>query len=443
MRHCRTGSRLMPLKKFERRRSGGPASSMPVEVRQELLEPDPDLELRQVRAEAEVRPAEAEGDVAVRRAADVEASAGRGNCRSSKLPEAYQTAPCRPSAIARRGSSVSRVAVRRKWCTGVSPAQDLVGRGRCSEGSASSRCALLGVLEQGDQARGDSVCRVVSLPAVVSSRKNSRARARSRRAPSTSASTSLVMMSSRGSARRASPSCGRRRTSRARPGSRTAGGVARRRRAPPRVGARHARGRCCRADGRRASIRSAAVLGRQRPSARRRPASGSPTATSAPSRTRSRAKALGEHLADEVADPLLVGVDDPRREALVDDRRAGACAPGRVRCRASTCAASTCSGVRVLQARCRRLRGVGRVVLRDGDDVVVAGERPEAGPSCSLCRWSGAEAAQQREPVVRHGLCPRVEVGEVDRGQVGPGARGRRGLPHPTRPLAARLQRRR
>ena len=46
-----------------------------------------DLDAGDVRAEAEVRAAAAEGDVLVRRAADVEACRGRSNARSSRLAE--------------------------------------------------------------------------------------------------------------------------------------------------------------------------------------------------------------------------------------------------------------------------------------------------------------------------------------------------------------------
>ena len=71
-RLTRTGRRLIPLKKFDRSRSGGPASSMSDRARQQLLEDDPHLHLRQVRAHAVMDAARPEGHVRVRRAADVE-----------------------------------------------------------------------------------------------------------------------------------------------------------------------------------------------------------------------------------------------------------------------------------------------------------------------------------------------------------------------------------
>ena len=72
----------MPLKKFERSRTGSPVSSSRGEVGDHLLEPDLDLELREVRAEAEVRAPEAERDVAIRLASHVEA-VGSANFSSS------------------------------------------------------------------------------------------------------------------------------------------------------------------------------------------------------------------------------------------------------------------------------------------------------------------------------------------------------------------------
>ena len=119
-----------------------------------------------------------------------------------------------------------------------------------------------------------------------------------------------------------------------------------------------------------------------------------------------------EDLAGESADPLLVGVDHPRRESLVDDRpQAGV--PGRV-------------GVdhRLPQLellRCQILQrgtpGLGRVrlvVLRRGDDVLVARERPEAAALALVLPVERRVAAEKGEPVVRDALDPPVEVGEVD-----------------------------
>ena len=44
---------------------------------------------------------------------------GSGNTASSRLPDVYQSTTFSPSAIFTPLSSVSRVAVRRKWITGV------------------------------------------------------------------------------------------------------------------------------------------------------------------------------------------------------------------------------------------------------------------------------------------------------------------------------------
>ena len=82
------------------------------------------------------------------------------------------------------------------------PAQDLVGRGAAQRRVGEQPRTSLGSLEQRDQAEA-TVCRVVSLPAVVSSRKNTSNSRSVSREPSTSASTAVVVMSSRGSARRA------------------------------------------------------------------------------------------------------------------------------------------------------------------------------------------------------------------------------------------------
>ena len=73
----RTGIRLMPLKKFDCRRSTGPVSSNRADALDHLLEDDLDLEPGEVGAGAEVGAAGAEGHLPVRVAADVEARRGR------------------------------------------------------------------------------------------------------------------------------------------------------------------------------------------------------------------------------------------------------------------------------------------------------------------------------------------------------------------------------
>jgi hypothetical protein len=68
----------------------------------------------------------------------------------------------------------------------------------------------------------------------------------------------------------------------------------------------------------------------------------------------------------------------------------------------------------VLEGRPAELARERLPVLRDRDDVVVAGERPEAVALDLGLPEHGHVAAQEGEPVVRHALLPRVEVGEVD-----------------------------
>ena len=67
----------------------------------------------------------------------------------------------------------------------------------------------------------------------------------------------------------------------------------------------------------------------------------------------------------------------------------------------------------VLQRGAAGLGGVRLVVLRDGDDVVVAGERPEA--ACRRARpASGGARVRSSANHRRHPLDPAVEIGEVD-----------------------------
>ena len=130
-----------------------------VEVRDHLLEPDLDLELGQVRAEAEVRPAEAEGEVAVRLPADVEA-VGVGELL---LVEVARRVPHR-HLIARLDSAAVHRRRRASRCAG-SGARGAPGAGSrrppcaASDGSATSRSRSSGCGEQVDQAEADRVPR--------------------------------------------------------------------------------------------------------------------------------------------------------------------------------------------------------------------------------------------------------------------------------------------
>ena len=119
-----------------------------------------------------------------------------------------------------------------------------------------------------------------------------------------------------------------------------------------------------------------------------------------------------EDPARKPADPLLVRVDDPRREPLVDDR-----AHPRVRRRVGVehrLPRLELLGRQVLERRAAELVGERLPVLRDRDDVVVARERPEAAALLLGLPEHRRIAAEEREPVVGHAALPDVEVGEVD-----------------------------
>ena len=74
------------LLRFERWRRGSPASSMPSNVREQLLEEHPTLEPGEVDAEAEVL-GDPERQVRVRVAVDVELAAGRRTPSSSRFAD--------------------------------------------------------------------------------------------------------------------------------------------------------------------------------------------------------------------------------------------------------------------------------------------------------------------------------------------------------------------
>ena len=175
----RIGIRLMPLKKFDCRRSGWPVELELGDPLDHLLEDDLDLEAGEVGAGAEVR---------ARRGRRSSAGSGRGRRRtsrgrrrrsSSKLPEMYQVATLSFRRSRLPPNSMSAVAVRRKWCTGRRPAQDLVRRPvgisvglvaqplRADRGSRSARA------RPGRSSGGWSRCR---RPRAAGSRRRTRAR---------------------------------------------------------------------------------------------------------------------------------------------------------------------------------------------------------------------------------------------------------------------------
>ena len=153
----RSGIRLMPLKKFDCRRSGVPASSKLATRLTISVEHDLDLEPREVRAGAEVGAAGPERHLRVRVAADVERVRGSSKTSSSKLPEMYQVASLSFSRIVLPPSSTSQVAVRRKWCTGVAQRRISFGGRREQLGLVAQALQLVRVLDQRQHALGDRV----------------------------------------------------------------------------------------------------------------------------------------------------------------------------------------------------------------------------------------------------------------------------------------------
>ena len=231
--------------------------------------------------------------------------------------------------------------------------------------------------------------------------------------PSISASTSFVVMSSRGSPRRFSPSCrpysirssenglenGSLRssgslsaTSATFSGPTTSGSVLPRILSPSSM----------------ISFRSSTG----RPMMSEKTHIGISSATEWTQSNSSSANARAEDVPREPADALLVGVHDARREALVDER-----AQPRVRGRVGVDHRPSRLELLRRQVLQRRAAELGRErlpVLRHREDVVVARQRPE--PASVLLRLPVQRRvpAQEREPVVRHPLLPDVEVGEVD-----------------------------
>ena len=121
---------------------------------------------------------------------------GRGWRRRTRSP------PCRRRATCWSPSTVSRVAVRRKCCTGdTKRSSSSTALARCSGCSPSQRhwsCSCSATTAP------ETALRVVSFPAITSSSQNIWNSASVRCSPSTSACTIRLTTSSRGSVRRAS-----------------------------------------------------------------------------------------------------------------------------------------------------------------------------------------------------------------------------------------------
>ncbi len=153
-----TGRRLMPLKKFERRRVGAPASSIRSEVRNHLLEPDLHLELREVRPEAEMRPAEAEREMPVRLPPEVE-PVRVGELLlvvvASGVPHRHLIAGPDPAAVDRHFACRGPPEV----VDGMGAAKELVGRAAGERRICDEAGLLLGMGEQIEQGEADRVPR--------------------------------------------------------------------------------------------------------------------------------------------------------------------------------------------------------------------------------------------------------------------------------------------
>src|SRR5437773_428271 len=191
----RTGIRLMPLMKFERKRSTGPASSMSgrrrssssnmiwISRRARLAPRQKWCPMPKARCSFGVRP--------------TSKRSACGKTSSSRLAEPYQTVSLSPSRIGWPRSSASRVAVRRKYMTGETQRSISSTAVGMRDGSASSRRRSSGCCIRASMPP-EIRLRVVSLPATASSRKKESNSTSVSFSPSTSAAMRTLTRSSRG-----------------------------------------------------------------------------------------------------------------------------------------------------------------------------------------------------------------------------------------------------
>ena len=153
--------------------SGAPVISRSGSRRKQLAEHHRDLAPREVRAEAVVRARAAEADVLVRRRASRRSGRDRRRPPRRGSPSCTRARPSRRRAIFWPPSSVSRVAVRRKWITG--DAQRTISStavGATPSKSAAQHRALRRGGRESAFMPWLIALRVVSLPAATSSTKN-------------------------------------------------------------------------------------------------------------------------------------------------------------------------------------------------------------------------------------------------------------------------------
>ena len=403
------------LVKFDSMRRAGPAGPIDGEPRQQLLEHHPHLQLGQVRAQAEVRPAARRTRRGGWACGVMSKPSGSANWRSSWLAETqphHHLVAGRDAGAAQldvAGGGAPEVHHRRR------PAQDLLDRrSRISAGSSRNRCHRVGVLHQGAHPVRDRLARGLVArhhqqqehgvelalgqpPAVLV-------------LPGDQLRDQVVARLQRGARRRAG---GRTRRPPSRPGCGT--GTAGTRSLSGLAGCRppQCRDRCCRSCGRPSSISSPSSAAARRGSGTA-PGSAAPLRSPRRSRTRPGQRAV-EDLARQLAEQLLVGGDRPRREALVDDRAQAASARGGS-VSSIDLRASSWSGSRSSSAVAPVSDENVAPVLEHRDHVVVAGDAPEPLAVLPVVPVHRRLAAQQLERLVGDALGEGVVV-ELDVGQ--------------------------